>query len=213
MKARPTRTCSRGRPWSPSWATSTTARHRCSTPIRRDQRHGAGSRRHHATHRRLQCRRPRATRHLPRHPRPRGLHGHAGARRQGDRHRRAGRGCRRRRDAADRRGHQPRARRRRPDHRRHQQDRQARRQRRAHQAEPGRLRPGCRGLGRRHHLRAGVGEDQGRYSAPPRNAAPAGRRARAEGQPGQAGTRHHRRSQARSRSWARWPRCWCRKAR
>ena len=40
-------------PWSPSWATSITARPRCSTPFV-DQRCRRRSRRHHAAHRRLQ---------------------------------------------------------------------------------------------------------------------------------------------------------------
>ena len=62
-----------------------------------------------------------------RHPGPRGLHGHARPRCQGDRHRGPRGGGRRRRHAPDRRGHQPRQGRRRPDHRRRQQDRPGRR--------------------------------------------------------------------------------------
>ncbi len=46
--------------------------------------------------------------HLPRHPRPPGLHRHARARRPGHRHRGDRRGRRRRRDAPDRRGDRPR---------------------------------------------------------------------------------------------------------
>ena len=71
---------------------------------------GRGGRggRDHAAHRRLPRRRGHAPRRVPRHPRPRGLHADARARRQGDRHRGAGGGGRRRRHAADARGHGPR---------------------------------------------------------------------------------------------------------
>ncbi len=69
--------------------------------IRRAKRRRGRSRRHHAAHRRLP-RRHRARRdHLPRHPGPRGVHGHACPRRQGHRHRHPGGRRRRRRDAAD----------------------------------------------------------------------------------------------------------------
>jgi translation initiation factor IF-2 len=63
--------------------------------------------------------------HLHRHPGPRGLHGHAGPWRRGDRHRGPGGGGRRRRDAPDHRGHRPRQGGRRADHRGRQQDRPA----------------------------------------------------------------------------------------
>ena len=63
-----------------------------------------------------------------------------------------------------RRGHQPRARRRGADHRRGQQDRQAGRQPGARQAGARQPRPRARGVGRRHHRRAGLGQDQARAS-------------------------------------------------
>ena len=74
----------------------------------RDRGGGRRGRRHHAAHRRLPGQAQRPAHHLHRHARPRGVHGHAGARRQGHRHRRHRRGGGRRRHAADRRGHRPR---------------------------------------------------------------------------------------------------------
>ena len=59
-------------------------------------------RRHHPAHRRLPGRARRQADHVRRHPRPRGVHRHAGPRRQRHRHRGPGRRRRRRRDAADR---------------------------------------------------------------------------------------------------------------
>ena len=55
--------------------------------IRAGQRHGGRGRRHHPAHRRLPGRGQRPEDHLPRHARPRGLHGHARPRRPGHRHR------------------------------------------------------------------------------------------------------------------------------
>ncbi len=78
--------------------------------IRTTRRGGGRGRRHHAAHRRLGMVHRTSRVVVPRHARPRGLHADARPRRQGDRHRRAGRGRRRRRHAADRRGDQPRAR-------------------------------------------------------------------------------------------------------
>ena len=69
-----------------------------------ESRRGRG-RRHHAAHRRLQRRDAEGPHHVPRHAGPRGLHGHARARRQGHGHRRARRRGRRRRHAADDRSH------------------------------------------------------------------------------------------------------------
>ena len=120
------RCSSRGRQWSRSWATSTTARPACWTHsqyARRGRRGGW----HHPAHRRLPGRGQRQPDHLPRYAGPRGVHGHARAWRPGDRYRRHRRRRRRRRDATDARGHRPRPRRQRADHRCHQQDRPARR--------------------------------------------------------------------------------------
>jgi hypothetical protein len=94
----------RGRRWSRSWATSTTARPRCSTrsaaPTSRPARPAASR----STSAPTRSRR-RRRHHLPRHAGPRGVHRDARARRQGHRHRRPGGRRRRRRDAADDRGH------------------------------------------------------------------------------------------------------------
>ena len=93
---------------------------------RRDSRDGG--RRHrggrdHAAHRRLPGRRRRTQDHVPRHAGPRGVHGDARSRREGDRHRDPRRRGRRRRDAPDAGVDLPRARRRGADRRRDQQDR------------------------------------------------------------------------------------------
>ena len=85
----------------------------------RGQRHRGRGRRHHPAHRRLPGRGQRPEDHLPRHARPRGLHGHARPRRPGHRHRRARRRGGRRRHAHRRiEAIEPRPRRRRADHHR-----------------------------------------------------------------------------------------------
>ena len=68
----------------------------------RDRGRRGRGRRHHPAHRRLPGPPQRQDDHLPRHARPRGVHGDARARRQGHRPRRDRRRGRRRRDAADR---------------------------------------------------------------------------------------------------------------
>ena len=124
---------------------------------------GRGGRggRHHAAHRRLPCRDAARRDHVPRHAGPRGIHRDARARRPGHGHRRAGRRCRRRRHAADegsdpaRQGGQC------ADRRRGQQDRQARCRSGKGPQRTCRQESGDRGgVGRREHLRAGVGEDR-----------------------------------------------------
>ena len=120
--------CSRVRRSSPSWATSITARRRCSTRSAAPTSCRRG-RRHHPAHRRLSGRADRQVEdHLPRYAGPRSLHRNARPRRQRHRHRRAGGGRRRRPHAADDRGDQPHQGGRRADDRRDQQDRQAGRQ-------------------------------------------------------------------------------------
>ena len=107
-----------------------------------------GGRRHHAAHRRLPGRGQRPEDHLPRHARPRGLHGHARPRRPGHGHRHPRRRGGRRRHAPDHRGNQPRQGCRRADHRRHQQDRPRRRRPGPRHAAAGRARrPGRRQYG------------------------------------------------------------------
>ena len=123
----PTTTSSRGRRSSPSWATSTTARPRCSTRSARPTSSPARPAASPSTSAPTRSTPNGEQDHLPRHAGPRGLHRDARPRRQGDRHRRAGGGGRRRRHAADDRGDQPRQGGRRADDRRDQQDRQARR--------------------------------------------------------------------------------------
>ncbi len=123
------------------------------------QRRRRRGRRHHPAHRRLQGpRRRRRRRRLPRHAGPRGLHGHARARRPGDRHRRPRRRGRRRRHAADHRGasttpRTPRCR---------SSSRSTRSTSRAPtpsaiRQQAVRARPRPRGVGRRDHLRRRVG--------------------------------------------------------
>ena len=98
----------RARPWSPSWATSITARPRCSTPFATPRSSPAKRAASPSTSAPIRSSAQGAQGHLPRHPRPRSLHGDARPRRQGHGHRRAGRRRRRRRHAADHRGDQPR---------------------------------------------------------------------------------------------------------
>ena len=138
---------------------------RCHPSHRRCRRRGG---RHHPAHRRLSgddTRRPED--HLHRYAGPRGVHGHAPARRQGDRHRGAGGRRRRRRDAADGGGDQSRQGRTGAADRGHQQDRQARR----------RSQPGAHGaVAVRDRRRKHVGRDaRGRGVGPeadrPRQAA------------------------------------------
>ena len=97
----------RGRPSSPSWATSTTARRRFST---RSAGPGSSNRRPAGSHSIWAHTRSSATAadHLYRYAGPRGLYGDALAGGSGDRYRGAGRRGRRRRDASEHRGGQPR---------------------------------------------------------------------------------------------------------
>ena len=106
-------------------------------------------RRHHAAHRRLPGRRRRPQGDVPRHAGPRGVHGDARARREGDGHRGARRRCRRLRHAADARVDLARARGRGADRRRRQQDRPARREPGPRARRPRGRRPAAGGVGRR----------------------------------------------------------------
>ena len=115
--------------------------------------------------------------HLPRHARPRRLHGDARPRRQGHRHRGRRRRRRRRRHAADQRGDRPRPRRRRADPDRGQQDRQGGRPARPGPQRARRRRPHPRGLGRGHRLLRRLRQDPRRPRQPARHD-PAGDRAR-----------------------------------
>ena len=123
-----------------------------------DRRGGRRGRRHHPAHRRLPGPRRRIDGnerrdHLHRHPGPRGVHRHACPWCPGHRHRGPrGRG-RRRREAADDRGAQPRPGGRRADRGRGQQDRQGGRQPGQGPPAAHRVRPGRRGVRRRHDVR------------------------------------------------------------
>ena len=121
------------------------------------QRGGARGRWHHPAHRRLPDRHraggQRASGHLHRHPGSRVVHRDACPWREGHRHRRAGRRGRRRRHAADGRGAQPRPGRRGADRGRGEQDRQGGGQPRQDPSAAHRVRPGGRGVRRRHDVR------------------------------------------------------------
>ena len=148
-------------------------------------------------------RRQRASDHLHRHPGSRGVHRHACPWCAGHRHRGPrGRG-RRRRHAADGRGAQPRQGGRRADRGRGQQDRQGGRGPDQGPWPADRVRPGARGVRRRHDVRRRLG--QGR--AQPRQAARGDRAhrrrlARPAGQPrpGRPGPRRRGAPGPRSRS-------------
>ena len=149
------------RRWSPSWATSITARPRCSTPSALAQCGRTRSRRHHAAHRRVPSRDRTATRSsssilpvtkrspacVPAAPRSPTSSSWWSAADDGVMpqtleaidHAQGGQGA---------------------DHCRDQQDRQARRPARTHQAAACRSRPAGRRLGRRHGHGAGFGQDQ-----------------------------------------------------
>ena len=127
---------------------------------RRDPQDQRGRRRgrwHHAGHRCVPGRhrggRPGAQDHLHRHPGSRGVHRHACPRGEVDRHRRARRGGGRRRDAADHRGAQPRPRCGGADRGRGQQDRPRGCGPDQGPRPAGRVRPGARGVRRRHDVR------------------------------------------------------------
>ena len=102
------RCASRVRRSSRSWATSTTARRRCSTRSAARAWRAAKRAASRSTSAPITSRRRKGIDHVPRHAGPRGVHGDARARRQGHRHRRAGRRGRRRRDAADQGSDRPR---------------------------------------------------------------------------------------------------------
>ncbi len=159
-----------------------------------------GVRWHHPAHRGLPGRDQSRQGDLPRHAGPRGVHGHAGARRAGHRHRHPGGGGRRRRDAADRGGHQPRAGRQRADHRGRQQDRQARGGARSRQARAVQSRAGAGRLGRPDDLRADLRQEGHRDRSAPRDDGAAGGGSRAQGQPQPRGQGRHHRGPSRSRT-------------
>ncbi len=191
-RTRATRTTSSSvRRSSPSWVTSTTARPGCSTRSANTNVVKRRGRWHHPAHRCLPgaChdRRRRPDPHLHRHPGSRGVHRHACPWCPGHRHRGPGGRGRRRRDAADDRGAQPRPGGRRADRGGGQQDRQGGR-RPGQGARPAhRVRPGGRGVRRRHDVRRRLGQ----AGARPRRAARGDRAdrrrlARPAGQPGPA---------------------------
>ena len=167
---------------------------------RHDPPHARGERRsgrHHAAHRRVPRRNREGRHHVPRHARPRSLHGDARARRQGHRHGGPGRRCRRRRDAADQGSDRACQGGERAAGGRDQQDGQARSQHRARQAG---TRGGKRAAGRirrRRAVHSGVGEDRRRHRPLARRPAAAGRSARAQGGEGRAGQGHRDRSAPR----------------
>ena len=115
------------------------------------------SRRHHAAHRRVPRRDLEGHGHLSRYAGPCGLHLDARARRAGDRHRDPGGRRRRRRHAADHRSDPARAGGQGADRGGAQQDGQARGGSGEGQAGAHQVRRDSRGVGRREHLRAGLG--------------------------------------------------------
>ena len=123
--------------------------------------------------------------HLPRHPGPRGLHGHARPRREDHRRGHHHRGGRRQRDAADDRGDQPRAGRRRADGLRHQQDRQAQRQPRPHQGAASQMNYLVESWGGKYQDQEISAKKGLNLDKPARKGAARGRDARPEGQPEQ----------------------------
>ena len=164
------------------------------------RRHRGG--RDHAAHRRVPGRRQRTEDHVPRHAGPRGVHGDARTRREGDGHRRPRRRRRRRRHAADEGVDLARARGRGADRRRHQQDRSPRREPRPREGRAGAGRAAAGGVGRHDAVLRGVGE----VAAEPRRPAredPARHRPRArpegESERGGVGTDHRVAPRRRSR--------------
>ncbi len=151
-------------------------------------------RRDHAAHRCVPGRGRRTAHHLPRHARPRGVHGHARARREGDRHRRARRRSRRRRHAADEGVDLTRSRRRGADRRCSQQDGRARRERRPREVGARGGGSPARGLGRYDTVLRGLREAEGQHRRPAREDPPRrGRGARSAREPGRRGIRRRRR--------------------
>ena len=166
-------------------------------------------RRHHAAHRRVSRRDVEGRDHLPRHARPRGVHGDARARRQGHRHRGAGRCGRRRRHAADQGSDRAREGRQRADRRRDQQDRQAGSEPGPRQAGAGRGERAAGGIRRRRAVRAGVGQD--RRWASTSCSTPSCCRPKCSSSRRRATRRRKASSSNRvsTRARARWRRSWC----
>ena len=134
---------------------------------------------HHTAHRRLPGDGGRKTDHVPRYPRPRGLHRDARPRREGHRHRGAGRRRGRRRHAADEGVDLACARRRGADRRRREQDGQPRRECRSRAKRARRRRPATRGVGWDDPVLRGLREGEDEPRRPPReDPARRGRRAR-----------------------------------
>ena len=134
-----------------SWATSTTARRRCSTRFattRVAEREAGGITQHIGAYLVSAGEKSDKQHRVPRHARSRGVHDDARPRRQGHRRGRPGRRGRRRRHAADAGSDRSRQGGERADHRRGQQDRQAGRQSRNGQAPARRPRPDAGRLGR-----------------------------------------------------------------
>ena len=205
----------RGRRSSPSWATSTTARPRCSTTSARPTSSRARPAASPSTSAPTTSTLPDGRDdHLPRHAGPPGVHRHARPRRPGDRHRRAGRRGRRPGHAADHRGDQPRQERRRADDRRDQQDRPAQRQRRRRSSRTCCSTTSCsRSSAATRSPAADLGQEGHRDRHAARAGPAPGRDPRPQGQ-----SRRPRRrapcSRPRSiRARARSPRSWCRRAR